>query len=85
MIAGFFCASDQTEIRIAFPTPDKTIQNVMRKLRQCQKRYKIHFRGLPIPIASEKPVVLMPNASIPEKLFEISDCPKSSEKDQPVV
>src|SRR5690606_41631369 len=57
----------------------------MRQLRHGEQRHdKRADVTRPIPIRTEKPLLLMPNAAMPEQLFDIGDRPKRCKENDPV-
>ena len=76
---------EKLHVRISTPPPNKSVEGVMCKLRQGEKRYEIHFQKIEVPIRAEKPLAFMPNAAMPEQLFDICKRPKGGQKHQPIV
>lgn len=52
--------------------PDKTIQHVMGDLRNRKERHQHGMDRCPILGCPKEPTSIVPDADIPEKLFEIS-------------
>src|SRR6476661_8965851 len=77
--------ADQSKICIALSPPYKSVEHVMRQLRESQQRDEIYFSRFPIPIAAEKPLPLVPHTTVPEQLFYIRQSPKRSQKYKPIL
>ena len=76
---------DQAKIRIIFPSPDETVKNIMRQLRHGKQRDEKHFQTRPIPIRAEKPILLVPDAAMPENFLDVGQSPERREKNDPIV
>ena len=56
----------------------------MRQLRNSKQRDEENLITRQIPVRAEEPVLLVPDAAVPEQLFNVSQRPQRREKNKPV-
>src|SRR5689334_3062022 len=79
---GGFVGSKQREVGIVFALPDEAIKDVVSQLRQRQQWHEDQLQTADLPGAAEEPGAILPDAAIPEQLFDVSNRPQARQKQQ---
>src|SRR6266404_1339001 len=74
------CGSTERKVRIVLAAPDEPVEHVVHELRQRKQRHQDQLECSNFPRRTEQPASVLPHASVPKHLFDVSDRPKTNEK-----